>query len=75
MYVPLQSVQKTLLGGGGFFLGGSQKAAFVSPLINGCQHYCCNAPPMNTEDNHVPPDLAVNYYPIFLIERRNIWPI
>ncbi len=43
----------------------SQKAAFVQPQLTPIEHWreSCTT------------RLAVLYYPIFLIERRNIWPI
>ncbi len=53
----------------------SQKAAFVSPLISWLSTLQSQRTPIELWRESCTARLAVHYYPICLIERRNIWPI
>ncbi len=52
----------------------SQKAAFVSPLISWLPKLQPQRTPIEHCRESCTANLAVHYYPLFLIEGRNIWP-
>ncbi len=53
----------------------SQKAAFLSPLIRWLPTLQPQRTPIEHWRESCTARLTIHYYPIFLIERRNIWPI
>ncbi len=57
------------------YIAYSQKVAFVPPLISWLPPLQPQRTPIEHWRESCTARLAVHYYPIFLIEIRNIWPI